>query len=256
MILGIDIGTGLTKGALVQDGKFIWGTKVPTEANPTSAVQKIMDVVKNEKGLEESDLDGIILTGWGQVKVPNRQGTELMSSIARAALWDCPSAKAVLCMGAQESLVIKLNDAGKVAGYARNDKCASGAGRFLEIICEALECTVDDLAALAAKADKEIRISNQCAVFTESEVVSLVNDGESIENIVAAILTALTVNIASLCKRTIKKEKLVLGGGLAKNEKICRLLQEALGVEIHVFQPEADYIAAVGAALSADGGRK
>jgi predicted CoA-substrate-specific enzyme activase len=253
MILGIDVGTCFTKGVLVQDGKLIWRTKTLSEASPVNAVNKIFEVLKNEKGISDNDLKDLILTGWGCSRIPGRKTNELVASLVRGAIWDQPSSRAVLCMGSQESIVVKYNDSGRVTGYVRNDKCASGAGKFLEIICNALECQVEDIAAIASKADKKIRISNQCAVFTESEVVSLVNDGESVENIVGAVLAALTVNIASLCKRIVKNETLVLSGGLAKNEKICRLIQDALAVETVVFRPEPDYIAAIGAALSAKG---
>jgi predicted CoA-substrate-specific enzyme activase len=253
MILGIDVGTCFTKGALLQDGKLIWRAKTLSEASPSKAVNKIFEVLKNEKGILESDLEDVILTGWGHAKIPGREKNELVDSLARGAKWDQPSSRAVLCMGCQESIVAKFDSSGRVTGYVRNDKCASGAGKFIEIICEALECKVEDTAAIASRADKKIRISNQCAVFTESEVVSLVNDGETIENIVDAILTALTVNIASLCKRIIKNEPLVLAGGLARNKKVCALIQDAVPVRTSVFLPEADYIAAIGAALSRNG---
>ncbi|UYO63953.1 acyl-CoA dehydratase activase [Acetobacterium wieringae] len=254
MILGIDIGTGVTKGALLKNGEFIWGSKTDTEANPTKAVEKIFENLNNEKNIQEKDLSDVVLTGWGQSKVSGRKSNELVNSISRGALWANPTVKSVLSMGSQESIVIKINDNGKVTGYARNDKCASGAGKFLEIICNALECSVAELSEIASRSTKKIRISNQCAVFTESEVVSLVNDGEKVEDIVSAILSSLTVNIASLCKKTVKKDALMVGGGMANNEKICALLQNALGVEICTFKPEVDYIAAIGAAVSVNGG--
>jgi activator of 2-hydroxyglutaryl-CoA dehydratase len=85
-------------------------------------------------------------------------------------------------------------------------------------------------------------------------VVSLINDGESVANIVGAILDSLSKNIASLCKKINAKDTLVLGGGLAKNQRILELLEGGLRMKPQVFQPEPDLIAAVGAALSANGG--
>jgi predicted CoA-substrate-specific enzyme activase len=157
-------------------------------------------------------------------------------------------------MGTQQSVAISVNDKGKVLRYMMNDKCASGAGMFLQVILEALGCSVDECAGIAGSADKKLSMSTQCAVFAESEVVSLINDGESPANIVSAILESLSKNLASLCKKVNAKDALVLGGGLANNDKIFELLQGGLRKKLHVFQPEPDLIAAVGAALSANGG--
>ena len=89
---------------------------------------------------------------------------------------------------------------------------------FLQVILEALGCSVDECAGIAGSANKKLSMSSQCAVFAESEVVSLINDGESPANIVSAILESLSKNLASLCKKVNAKDALVLGGGLATGQ--------------------------------------
>ncbi len=260
MILGCDIGTGFTKAVVLEDGKFLCGTRVETQARPNRAMEQAVERITAEKGFKADDFDDIVVTGWGQGKVSAKHETyktaATINCLAKAAVWTDSSCRSVLCLGTQQSLALSVNDRGKVLRYMMNDKCASGAGMFLEVILQALGCSVEECGEIAGSADKKLAMSSQCAVFAESEVVSLINDGESVANIVAAILESLSKNIASLCKKINAKDTLVLGGGLANNQRILELLEGGLRMKAHVFQPEPDFIAAVGAALSANGGAK
>lgn len=255
MILGCDIGTGFTKAVVLEGRELVYATRVETRARPNRAMQQAMEKIATEKGLGANDFDDIVITGWGQGKASARGRTEAtINCLARAAVWAEPSCRSVLCLGTQQSVALTVNEKGRVLRYMMNDKCASGAGKFLEVILESLGCSVEECADIARSADKKLAMSSQCAVFAESEVVSLINDGESVANIVEAILDSLSKNIASLCKKINARDALVLGGGLAKNRRILELLEKGLRKEVHVFRPEPDFIAAVGAALSANGG--
>ncbi len=255
MILGCDIGTGFTKAVVLEGRELVYATRVETQARPNRAMEMALENITAEKGIKADDFDDIVITGWGQGKASAKGRTEAtINCLARAAVWAEPSCRSVLCLGTQQSVALSVNDKGRVLRYMMNDKCASGAGKFLEVILEALHCTVESSADIARSADKKLAMSSQCAVFAESEVVSLINDGESVANIVAAILDSLSKNIASLCKKINAKDALVLGGGLANNERIFELLQGGLRRKLHVFRPEPDLIAAVGAALSSNGG--
>lgn len=257
MILGCDIGTSVTKAVLLTGGKCKYITKTPTGANPNKVMELVLAELWEKEGVKERELKEIVVTGWGQGKVslPHKtQGT--INCLARAAARDLPSCRTVLCLGAQESVVLSMNEKGRVLEYRTNDKCASGAGRFLEIIFEALEISADESAEIANAADRNLTMSSQCAVFAESEVVSLVNGGESVANITDAIFQTLAKNVASLSRKIKTKEDFVVGGGLANNQRIVATLQEILQQRLHVFRPEPDFIAAIGAALSGNGGAR
>ncbi|MBI5064244.1 MAG: hypothetical protein HZB87_12480, partial [Desulfatitalea sp.] len=188
MILGCDIGTSVTKAVLLAGGKCRYITKTPTRANPNQVMELVLAELWGKEGVKERDLKEIVVTGWGQGKVSLPHKTQsTISCLAKAAVWDHPSCRTVLCLGAQESVALSINEKGRVMEYRTNDKCASGAGRFLEIIFEALEISPEESAEIAKAADKNLTMSSQCAVFAESEVVSLVNGGESVANITEAI---------------------------------------------------------------------
>ena len=255
MIVGCDIGTSFTKAVLLENGNFVCGTKTHTEANPEKALQKALLDIAAQQEIDINDLGEVVVTGWGQERVSAAYQTETtIKCLAKAAHWDEPSCKTVLYMGAQQSVAIAVSDQGRVLGYQMNDKCASGAGQFLEIIYEALACDFEDSAEIAGAADKKLTMTSQCAVFAESEVVSLVNDGESVANILEAIFDSLARSLTTLGKKVNVKDTVVVGGGVAQNQRIVELLKENLGRQVHVFDPGPDYIAAFGAALSAKGG--
>ena len=73
-------------------------------------------------------------------------------------------------------------------------------------------------------------------------------------NNLEAIFNSLSKSVTTLGKKVNLKDAVVVGGGVAQNKRIVELLKENLGRQVHVFRPEPDYIAAVGAALSAKGG--
>jgi activator of 2-hydroxyglutaryl-CoA dehydratase len=53
MILGCDIGRSFTKAVLFEDGKYLFGAAVPTEANPNGALQRVIEKVCLLGGIEE-----------------------------------------------------------------------------------------------------------------------------------------------------------------------------------------------------------
>ena len=250
MVLGCDIGTAFTKAVLMEDGKYLCGTQVPTEANPDQALQRIGQKLFDLGEVKQSDVDRLVVTGWGQSKVSrDHQVANMVKALTRAALWNQPECRSVLCLGAQQSVAIVVNPKGRIVEYKVSDKCASGAGKFVEIIIEALGCTLEETSEVARRADKELTMSSQCAVFAESEVVSLINEGESVANILKAIFQSLSQNLTGLYKRVRGKEVLTIGGGLANNELLVELLQERIPVEMQLFEPGPSYMAAIGAAL-------
>ncbi len=257
MILGCDIGTGVTKGVLMDNGELKHWMVVPTEANPDRAVKILLDELEREKQLSLADLEEVSITGWGESRVSlDHRSPNLLNCVGRGAVWSLPTCRSVLHLGAQQSLLLSINDKGRVMEYRMNDKCAAGAGRYLEVISGALELKIEDVAEIVKKADKELTMSSQCAVFGESEVVSRVNDGESVANIMAAVLKALARSIATLVRRLKIRKDCLVSGGLAKNEALIGFIQDMLEMELKVFQPQPDIIAAIGAALYAKGGQQ
>ena len=58
-----------------------------------------------------------------------------------------------------------------------NDKYSAGTGRFLEVMANTMALKPDALCELARKG-KGVKVSSMCTVFAESEVISLIGQGE------------------------------------------------------------------------------
>jgi len=156
-------------------------------------------------------------------------------------------------IGGQDSKAIRMDESGKVMEFAMNDKCAAGTGRFLEAMARALEVEVCDLGELDSGATGDLTLSSMCTVFAESEVVSLIADGQEQAEIVAGLHRAIARRTQALVARVASRLDglpVAMSGGVARNPGVVRALGRALGAEIAV-PPEPDIVGALGAALVA-----
>ena len=90
-----------------------------------------------------------------------------------------PEVKSIIDIGGQDVKGIAIDTDGTVLNFAMNDKCAAGTGRFFETMARAFEMSLDEFSALSLKAKNVIPITAQCAVFAESEVISLAGGGQN-----------------------------------------------------------------------------
>ena len=145
-----------------------------------------------------------------------------------------------------------MDDDGNVARYLYNDKCASGTGRFLEVMADALEVPLDNMGSISANPKEELTISNQCVIFAETEVVSLVNQGKDIPDIVNALHRAMAKRVAALARSIGVEEDVVMTGGVAKNSGVFHALAQALNLPLKdPGETDPQIMGALGAALYA-----
>lgn len=106
---------------------------------------------------------------------------------------------AVVDIGGQDTKIILLEN-GTVKDFAMNDKCSAGTGRFLEVMANTMALKPDEVCELARKGSG-VTISSMCTVFAESEVISLIGQGEKKENIAYAVVHSIADKVASQCKK-------------------------------------------------------
>ncbi len=253
LTVGIDIGSVTAKGALMSEGVLLASTSCFTGYSAKEAARKIFSKLLGSENLEESSIGGIVATGYGRHSVPfaTRTATEITCHAAGARYLN-PDVRAVIDIGGQDSKAILLDERGKVSNFVMNDKCAAGTGRFLEVMARALDVSLDEFGALSLKADCPAKISSLCAVFAESEVVSLIAGGERRENIVAGIHEAIGCRVAAMAGRlkVDAANALMMTGGVAKNIGVVTALERALNQPVCV-SPHAQMTGAIGAACLA-----
>ena len=87
-----------------------------------------------------------------------------------------PSCGTVIDIGGQDTKVVRLAPGGTVTNFEMNDRCAAGTGRFLEMMAHALGYSIDTF-GLHCEDGEQIAVNSLCAVFAESEVISLITKG-------------------------------------------------------------------------------
>lgn len=248
---GCDIGSLTAKAVILKDGKMLASEVILASAQPEKSARDVMSRAVEAAGIKMEDIKYSVGTGYGRKHISFANALE--SEIAchgRGAVWQVPSARTVVDIGGQDAKAIRVDEKGNVERYVYNDKCASGTGRFLEIIADSLDIKLDDMGALSEKSSEKLTLSNQCVVFAETEIISLVNEGKEIADIVSALHQAVANRAASLARGILVAPDAVMTGGVAKNTGMFGALQRALGVKLHkVENPQIN--GALGAALFA-----
>lgn len=90
------------------------------------------------------------------------------------------------------------------------------------------------------------------AVFAESEVISLIANGECRTNIIAGIHDAVGARVVAMAGRVGMVAPVMMTGGVANNIGVVNALEKKAGMAIHV-SPHAQVNGAIGAALIAAG---
>ena len=248
---GIDIGSITAKAAIMGDGVLLGTHVIFTGYNSEAAGRRVFEELLIKTGLDRSQIDRIIATGYGRksVAMADRAVTEIMCHAAGARFLD-PSIRSVIDIGGQDSKAIVMDETGRVVNFAMNDKCAAGTGRFLEVMARALESDLDGFGELSLRAEKPAKISNLCTVFAESEVISLIAKGETRENIIAGIHESIASRISAMAARIGLAAPVMITGGVARNIGVVRALEKAIGMPVAV-SPHAQVNGAIGAAAIA-----
>lgn len=136
-------------------------------------------------------------------------------------------------------------------GLIETNGCASGSGRFLEVMSGAVGIGVDAIDETAAGARKPVHISSQCGVFAESEVISHVNAGEDAADIVAGLCDAVASIVVAQARKSGVDGKYTLTGGVARIDAISKVISDKLGGTFFPFPHDPRLASAIGAALLA-----
>lgn len=251
---GVDSGIRTTKAVLVRDGEIIARSVRPTDWAPREATEAALGDVLAEASLEQHDVQAVAVTGIGKDKTELPLTISGINAAVAGALAVCPECRSVIDLGAEGIRAVNIDDGGGVGNFAVNDKCASGAGAFLETMARIVDVPVQTLGTLACDRTESIGIDTQCVVFAESEVISLIHQQASPPNIIHAIHQGLANKISSIALRAGVREPLVMIGAAAANVDLVACLEAKLGCSIDV-PDEYEFVSALGAAVFAARGK-
>lgn len=253
LTLGCDIGSLFVKAA-VMDGDDLLGGKIArVTGNLADEINDFLQAALREAGVGSRKVDRLVATGRGADLLPRADFMEDdVTCVAAAVGFHLPQVRLALDIGGQSITALLLSAEGEVADFMRNDKCASGSGRFLEVMSEKLELEIADLDRVVAAAAKPVTISNQCGVFAESEVITHVNSGERPEDVMAGVCGSVAKMVLAQGRRFGEADHYTLTGGVASFVAVNRIIQEKLAGTYQPFPHDPQLAAAIGAALLGD----
>jgi len=242
-LAGIDIGSRYIKYAILKQGEPVALVTRETGYDPLPVCRAL---------LEEMPADRTLATGYGRHLIEEdrkiRTITEIRA-VARGARHFFPSCATIIDIGGQDTKVVGLAGNGTVANFEMNDRCAAGTGRFLEMMAHALGYSIDAFGHHCKDGQQET-VNSLCAVFAESEVISLITKGVQREAVATALHYSIVTRVVSLVKRVGVRDDVVFAGGCAKNPCLTRLLAQRLN-KVLLIHPMPEMLSAFGAALCA-----
>ncbi len=242
LILSIDIGSTTTKMVLMDDRNNI---KNYTIKNIGVVIEEddILNIVKEFE--KNYDINKIVATGYGRHKLSfvDKVVPEVIA-LGKGANYFFEESRGVIDIGGQDSKVLKINDKGDVLDFILSDKCAAGTGKFLEKCIDILKIE-DDLNNY--KSDNIAKISSMCAVFAESEIISLLSKKTPKEDILMGVYESISNRIVPMVNK-LKLDNIVFSGGVAKNKVLINVLENKLNKKL-LIPKEPQIVCCVGAGL-------
>ncbi len=250
--LGLDIGSVSIKAAVVRRQTLIASQILPSGGTYRETARKVMEAVLKDSGMDENQITGTLVTGMGAERVPF--DAPVVSDISCQAA-GChglfPSARTLIDIGGQFTKVARITPKGQIADFLISEKCATGSGRFLQVISRILQVRFEEIGPLSLTALNPVKFSTNCAVFAESETVSRIAEGAKPADILAGVHRAMASKVAMLVKRVKMEPDVVVTGGGGVDEGLADAIGQSLGIEV-VVPATPRITAAFGAACLAE----
>lgn len=247
--LGIDIGSSFSKAVILGGKSILSYDIVPSGGNYAETAGRVARAAMEKAGIGDTGIASTVATGYGSGAVGFADRTVADISCHAAGIrFLFPSARTAVDIGSQFCRAIKLDEDGHVSNFVLNEKCASGSGKFLQIIARILHMKVEDIGPLSLESKTPVEFTTGCAVFAESETVSRIAEGANPADILAGVHKAMSAKIVNLTIRLGLTPDCVITGGGARDIGLVHSLEKELGVQMMV--PQEPWItAALGAAL-------
>lgn len=234
VFLGIDIGSTSTKAALIdKDRNIIAGFYTRTSGRPLDACRAIFETISNIENRKDIkfEIQRSATTGSGRKFIGNIIGADIVldeiTAHAAAAVDLSPEVDTIIEIGGQDAKFTNLKD-GRVTFSVMNNVCAAGTGSFIEEQAEKLSVPLSEYSERAEKVKAPLS-SDRCTVFMERDLNHYLNEGFSVDEVLASVLHSVRENYLS--KVAVVKnigEKIYFQGATAKNKALVAAFEQKL----------------------------
>jgi predicted CoA-substrate-specific enzyme activase len=246
------VGAIAAKVVILEENTIRVQEVMPYKMLPRQAATEVMERALARADLSLDSLDGCMACGFGRKVVPYANGhvAEILS-LSRGVRWAHPGVRTVIDVGGQRVRAFNIEADGKVLDTVTNEKCASGTGRFMEVMARALDLSLERAGLLSFEATDPVSITSQCGVFAESELITYVNSGRKRADIVAGLCRSVATRVSSLVRGIRMEEEVAFIGGVAKNAGVVDHTEREQGVRFADLGVDPQAVGALGAALVA-----
>lgn len=253
IVAGCDVGSLTSKAVIMKKGRIIGSAITRSKSNPERSAENAMGESLKNAGLSKNDIEYCVGTGYGRKNISFVD--KAISEIAchgKGAKWLIPSVNTIIDIGGQDCKVVKLDKDGKVEKFVTNDKCASGTGRFLEVMAKLLNIDISEMGSLSLKSSSPITLASLCTVWAQADIVKYLNSGTKIEDIGAGVNSAMAKRASILVSSIGATDDVCITGGVSKNKGVVLDIEKLIGKKIKKTRKADPQLAgAIGAALFA-----
>ncbi len=249
---GVDAGSRTIKIVLLDSEslQLVGSGVVDQGVEQDLLAQELLHEILNRHDLHRDDVATMVATGYGRKLIRKADATITEITCQAAGIAHCvPGARTVIDIGGQDSKLLRLSADGSVADFVMNDRCAAGTGRFLEVVATRLGVRLACLGEMVSQSQAAANISSMCVVFAETEIVGLLAQEVTPEDIVAGVQAAIAARVTAMACRQITVP-IVFTGGVAMVPGMEQALHASLGEPVVVAE-NPQLTCAHGAALLA-----
>ncbi|MDR0339617.1 MAG: 2-hydroxyacyl-CoA dehydratase [Desulfovibrio sp.] len=251
--LGLDVGSTTVKVVLLDSRDAILYSRYQRHLSEVRAtmIELLRDAADRFGGARWH----IALTGSGSITLAKELGLSFVQEVVASGL--CirrliPDTDVAIELGGEDA---KLTFFTGGPDQRMNETCAGGTGAFIDQMAAFLNTDAAGLDKLARGFKTLYPIASRCGVFAKTDILPLLNEGCSREDIAASIMQAMVnQTISGLARgRSIIGKVVFLGGPLAFLPSLGERFVDTLKLdEAHAVFPEhAEYFVAMGAAFHA-----
>lgn len=240
LFVGFDGGSRGTKYALIRGNEKDFDVlNVGVLETSGDAIKAIINAIKDLQlkiPVNES-VSGIGTTGSaGELardivtrktkKTSDIKATEIIAHITWAKHM-VPNVRTIMDIGGNDAKIIVVNN--DSVDFAMNDKCAAGAGAFVEAIANRFEIPIEKFGDIALESTSPARISGRCAVFGESDIIHKSRSGFPVQDLFMGLAYSLCrTYLSDIGKGKVLSTPIVAQGGTFLNHAIQKAFKEVL----------------------------
>lgn len=235
--IGIDVGSTYTKYCVIHNGEIesLFSEKTPIRQ------REYFESKIRELYLKYPD-SVITSCGYGKKNVSDISNINELTALAQGSFYTTKKDGIILDVGGQDTKIV-LQEQGKLKEFFINDKCAAGSGMFLANTLDMIGVKFEEV-NLSMVDERSVNLLSTCAVFAQSEIVELIADNKTENDIIQAVIGQIFVKTKPLIAK-VKVGDILLSGGLSQIPGIDEFASKFLGRKCESIV-NGTYMAAIG----------